>query len=75
MEEERDVTKYLANKHVAVIKVKMEEMNGWWYGFYETKNGGELFVAQGTTYEEAVENCRVRLQEGTILKDTELVFK
>jgi hypothetical protein len=74
-EDTKDIREHLQRqKHVTVVKVRMEEHSGWWYGYYHTKEGGELFVAQGTTYDEAVENCRQRLQEGTILKSAQLVF-
>ncbi len=61
-------------KSLVVVKVKMEQINGWWYGFYPTKEGGELFVAQGTTFEEAVENCKQRLQSEVLDKKTKLIF-
>ena len=38
----------------------MEQIKGWWYGFYNSK-GGDIFVAQGATFEEAVDNCKERL--------------
>ncbi len=62
------------NKPLVVVKIKMEQINGWWYGFYPTKEGGELFVAQGTTFEEAVENCKQRLQSEILDKKTKLIF-
>ena len=61
-EEEEDIYKHLERKKVVDVKLKMENINGWWYGFYTPPSGnGEIFVAQGTTHEEAVANCKERL--------------
>jgi hypothetical protein len=58
-------------KHIAHVKVRMECHNDCWYGFYHQKGGGEVFVAQGKTFEEATENCKERLNS----KDAPYYFK
>lgn len=58
-------------KQMAHVRVRMEEFNNCWYGYYHPKNGGEIFVAQGNTFDEAVENCRERLNS----KDAPYQFK
>ena len=58
-------------KHIAHVKVRLENYNDCWYGFYHQKDGGEVFVAQGKTFEEAAENCRQRLNS----KESPYIFK
>lgn len=61
-EESKDIEEHLERTKINIVKLKMECINGWWYGFYTpSKGGSEMFVAQGTTYEEAVANCKERL--------------
>jgi len=61
-EQQEDIYKHLERKNVIVVKLKMEMINGWWYGFYTPPHGtGETFVAQGPTYDEAIANCKERL--------------
>ena len=60
---------------LAVIKINVEQINGWWYGFHTNSKGDEMFIAQGTTYEEAIANCKVRLQEKISLEDIDLAFQ
>lgn len=58
-------------RQMANVRVRMEEHNNCWYGYYHQKNGGEIFVAQGNTFEEAVKNCTERLNS----KDAPYQFK
>jgi len=44
-----------------VIKVRMEQINGWWYGYLCTPGGQESFLGQGVTQEAAVATCKQRL--------------
>lgn len=61
-DKEEDIEIHLERKKVVIVSLKMENINEWWYGFYTPKGStGEVFVAQGTTYEEAVKNCKERL--------------
>ena len=63
VEKEQDIKDHLRQRNINVITVRMEEIKGWWYGFYHTKGKGEIFIAQGTTFDEAVKNCHDRLQD------------
>lgn len=74
-EDKEEIEDHLKKNAVTIVKIKMEHINGWWYGFYPTKQGGELFVAQGTTYDEAIENCRQRLESDILKNKTRLVFQ
>jgi hypothetical protein len=56
-----DDNEELPTQRMADVIVKMEQHNNCWYGYYHQKNGGEVFVAQGNTFDEAVANCRERL--------------
>lgn len=73
-EEIRDIKEHLARTRVALVQIKMEQINGWWYGFYHSPDGGEMFVAQGNTYDEAVANCRERLKDSSVLKNLKVEF-
>jgi hypothetical protein len=53
--EERNVTKYV------FLQIDVEHLNGLWYGWY-VSDTQESFVAQGTTYDEAVLNCKNALE-------------
>lgn len=50
--------KELFNVHVIV-----EQHKGLWYGWRFDEHEREHFVAQGETYEEAMKNCHIRLQQ------------
>lgn len=56
----QDIKQYIAQDKPPVAVIRMEQIKGWWYGFYNSK-GGDIFVAQGATFEEAVDNCKERL--------------
>lgn len=43
------------------IDVKLEEIEGQWYGWAQFENGREMFVGQGPTKNEAIEACTDRL--------------
>jgi hypothetical protein len=65
-----DIKEHIAQDKPPVVVIRMEQIKGWWYGFYASK-GGDIFVAQGTTFEEAVDNCKDRLQSDA-LKDNQI---
>lgn len=74
-DEPEDLDRQLQKQGTALIQIKLEEINGWWYGFYHPKEGSEVFVAQGESYDEAVENCKVRLQDNNVLRNLKIEFK
>jgi hypothetical protein len=74
-EEIKDIKQHLARQRIALVQIKMEQINGWWYGFYHSADGSEMFVAQGNTYDEAVANCRERLKDSSLIKDLKVEFK
>lgn len=43
------------------LQIDVEQFKGLWYGWY-ISDDQEAFVAQGTTYEEAVLNCKTTLE-------------
>ena len=43
--------------------IYMEEVKGWWYGWSKEEGGPEVFIGQGTSYDEALNNCKQRIQE------------
>lgn len=43
------------------LQIDVEHHNGLWYGWY-VSDSQEAFVAQGTTYDEAVLNCKKTLE-------------
>lgn len=61
IEQERDIESGI--KEQRTIHVTVEEHKGLWYGWRLDENEREHFVAQGETYEEAMKNCHVRLQQ------------
>jgi hypothetical protein len=63
VEQEQDIKDHLRQRNISIVTVRVEQINGWWYGFYHTKAKGEVFIAQGTTFDEAVQNCHDRLQD------------
>ena len=48
---------------VVVMDIQLEEVKGWWYGWFHNSDGSETFIGQGTTYDEAINNCRERIRE------------
>lgn len=46
---------------VVFLQIDVEHLNGLWYGWY-VSDEQEAFVAQGTTYDEAVLNCKNTLE-------------
>lgn len=64
-EQPKDIRQHIAQNKPPIVVVRMEQIKGWWYGFYAS-GGGDIFVAQGTTFEEAVENCKERLQSDVL---------
>ena len=70
----RDISQYIAQNKPSAVVIKIEQIKGWWYGFYHS-DSGDIFVAQGTTFDEAVANCKERLRSD-ILKNykIELAF-
>ena len=47
---------------VVFIQIDVECHNNLWYGWY-VSDTQEAFVAQGTTYDEAVQNCKTTLEK------------
>lgn len=43
------------------LQIDVEQHNGLWYGWF-ISDTQEAFVAQGTTYDEAVLNCKKTLE-------------
>lgn len=43
--------------------IHMEEVKGWWYGWFIGENGSETFISQGETYDAALNNCKQRVTE------------
>ena len=72
--EQDEIDRVVDKKKIKHIKVQMEEHNGWWYGFYNSPEGRETFVAQGPTYDEALTNVRARLQEHGFVRDLAIDF-
>ena len=66
----QDIRQHIVQNKPPVVVIRMEQIKGWWYGFYSSK-GGDIFVAQGTTFEEAVDNCKERLKDDA-LKDNKI---
>lgn len=66
----QDIKQHIAQDKPPVVVIRMEQIKGWWYGFYSSKSG-DIFVAQGTTFEEAVDNCKERLKDDA-LKDNKI---
>jgi hypothetical protein len=69
-EQPKDIRQHIAQNKPPVVVIRMEQIKGWWYGFYAS-SGGDIFVAQGTTFDEAVDNCKERLQSDA-LKDSQI---
>ena len=67
LDEERpkDIRQHIEQNRPSVVVIRMEQIKDWWYGFYAS-SGGDIFVAQGTTFEEAVENCKERLKSDVL---------
>lgn len=53
----------LPTNAVVDITIHMEQIKGWWYGWFCNEDGTETFVSQGTTYDDALNNCKQRVQE------------
>jgi hypothetical protein len=51
------------DKELIAFHVTVEDINGLWYGWRYDDDEREHFVAQGETYEEAMKNCHLRLQQ------------
>ena len=64
-EQPKDIRHHITQTKPPVVVVRMEQINGWWYGFYASKDS-DIFVAQGTTFEEAVDNCKERLKSDAL---------
>ena len=45
------------------MTIHMEEIKGWWYGWFHNDNGTEVFISQGETYDVALNNCKSRVNE------------
>jgi len=69
-EQPKDIRQHIAQNKPPVVVIRMEQIKGWWYGFYAS-SGGDIFVAQGTTFDEAVDNCKERLQSDA-LRDSQI---
>lgn len=69
-EQPKDIRQHIAQNKPPVVVIRMEQIKGWWYGFYASSDG-DIFVAQGTTFDEAVDNCKERLQSDA-LKDSQI---
>jgi hypothetical protein len=54
-EREEEATKFV------FLQIDVEHHKGLWYGWY-ISDTQEAFVAQGATYEEAVNNCKKTLE-------------
>lgn len=48
---------------IVEMTIQMEEFKGWWYGWFCSDSGSETFIGQGTTYDDALNNCRKIMQE------------
>lgn len=53
----------LPRNAIVIMPIHMEQIEGWWYGWFINENGTETFVSQGKTYDEALNNCKKRVQE------------
>ena len=45
------------------VHVDVEQINGLWYGWHTDEDGREHFVGQGNSYNDAITNCHLRLQQ------------
>lgn len=63
-----------AKKHVR-IKIHMEEINGWWYGWFQNSDGSEAFVSQGTSYDAALNNCTSTINERNPDLSVNIIFE
>lgn len=63
MEEGDDVEDSSENAEspMLFIDVKLEEIEGQWYGWAQLEDGKEMFLGQGVTKQEAIEVCTDRL--------------
>jgi hypothetical protein len=48
---------------IVVMTVHMEQIGEWWYGWFQNEDGTETFVSQGRSYDDALNNCKQRVQE------------
>lgn len=56
-----------------LLQLEVECIKGMWYGWVLNEEEGPVFAGQGESYEEAVSNCRERIQEKN--PEYKIVFK
>lgn len=55
-DDEDNITPSQVRKRTVYVDIKLENINGAWYG-WTIQDGKEQFVAQGSTKDEAMTNC------------------
>lgn len=56
-----------------LLQIVVEQYNGLWYGWHIDDEDSESFVAQGSSYEEAILNCKKRVEEKN--PEYKIIFK
>lgn len=60
---------------ILVVKIYMEQVGEWWYGWFHNEDGSEVFIGQGDTYDTALNNCRERIFERAPRDKVKFIFE